>query len=356
MIWARVLAYVTGTVNQELLLRNEYLAAENRILRAKIKGRLLLSDAEKATLAEIAHRLGRKALDDLAAAARPETLLSWYRKLIANKYDGSRNRKSWGRPRIDQETERLVIQMAKDNPGWGYDRIVGAMANLGFQLSDQTVANILRRHNIPPAPKRKQTISWKDFIRAHMAVLAATDFFTVEVLTLRGLMTYYVLFFIHLESRKVYVAGITRHPDQEWMEQMARNVTMEDAGFLIQKRYLLHDRDSKYCSSFREVIEAGGVKPLALPPRSPNLNAYAERWVRSVKEECLTKLILLGEGSLRLALKHYETHYHEERNHQGKDNRLLFPLPAPAVLGERNNIRCRERLGGLLKYYERQAA
>ena len=208
---------------------------------------------------------------------------------------------------------------------------------------------MLRRHNIPPAPKRKQTISWKDFIRAHMAVLAATDFFTVEVLTLRGLMTYYVLFFIHLESRKICVAGVTRHPDQEWMEQMARNVTMEDAGFLIQKRYLLHDRDSKYCSSFREVIEAGGVKPLALPPRSPNLNAYAERWVRSVKEECLTKLILLGEGSLRLALKHYETHYHEERNHQGKDNRLLFPLPARAVLGERNKIRCRERLGGLLK-------
>src|SRR5262249_28432043 len=171
----------------------------------------------------------------------------------------------------------------------------------------------LRSHNIPAAPKRKQTIRWKDFIRAHLAVLAATDFFTVEVLTLRGLKTYYVLFFIHLESRKVYVAGITRHPDQEWMEQMARNVTMEDAGFLIQKRYLLHDRDSKYCASFREVIEAGGVKPLALPPRSPNLNAYAERWIRSVREECLTKLILLGEGSLRLALKHYETHYHEER-------------------------------------------
>src|SRR5262249_48959427 len=137
---------------------------------------------------------------------------------------------------------------------------------------------ILRRHNIPPAPKRKQTIRWKDFIRVHLAVLAATDFFTVEVLTLRGLMTYYVLFFIHLESRTVYVAGITRHPDQEWMEQMARDVTMKDVGFLIQKRYLLHDRDSKYCSSFREVIEAGGVKPLALPPRSPNLKAYVAHY------------------------------------------------------------------------------
>src|SRR5262252_3173974 len=128
------------------------------------------------------------------------------------------------------------------------------------------------------------------------------------------------------------VAGITRHPDQEWMEQMARNVTMEDAGFLIQKRYLLHDRDSKYCASFREVVEAGGVKPLALPPRRPNLNAYAERWVRSVTEECLTKLILLGESSLRRALHHFEAHYHEERNHQAKGNRLLFPLPSLAVL------------------------
>ena len=356
MIWARALAYMTGTVDQELLLRNEYLATENRILRAQIKGRLLLSDAEKATLAEIAHRLGRKALEELTAVAKPDTLLAWYRKLIANKFDGSSFRKSWGRPRVDEETERLVVRMAKENPGWGYDRIAGAMANLGFRLSDQTVGNILRRNDIPPAPKRKHETSWKDFIRAHMAILAATDFFTVEVLTLRGLMTYYVLFFIHLDSRRICLAGVTRHPDQEWMEQMARNVTMEDSGFLITRRYLLHDRDSKYCSSFRQVIEAGGVKTLTLPPRSPNLNAYAERWVRSVKEECLAKLILLGEDSLRRALRDYEAHYHEERNHQGKDNLLLFPLPTPERHGEPNTVRCRERLGGLLRYYERQAA
>src|SRR5206468_2448484 len=149
MIWARMLAYITGTVDQELLLRNEYLAAENRILRAQIKGRLLLSDAEKATLAEIAHRLKRKVLEELAAVAKPDTLLAWYRKLIANKFDGSKFRKSSGRPRVDEETERLVVQMAKENPGWGYDRIVGAMANLGHRLSDQTVGNILRRHDIP---------------------------------------------------------------------------------------------------------------------------------------------------------------------------------------------------------------
>jgi putative transposase len=191
MIWARLLAYITGTVDQELLLTNEYLAAENRILRAQIKGRLLLSDAEKATLAEIAHRLGRKALEELAAVAKPDTLLAWYRKLIANKFDGSKLRKSWGRPRVDEETERLVVQMARENPSWGYDRIVGALANLGHSLSDQTVGNTLRRHGISPAPKRKQTVSWKNFIRSHRDVLVGIDFFTTEVLTLKGLTTYY---------------------------------------------------------------------------------------------------------------------------------------------------------------------
>jgi transposase InsO family protein len=229
------------------------------------------------------------------------------------------------------------------------------MANLGLRLSDQTVGNVLRRHDIPPAPQRKQATSWRDFIRAHMAVLVATDLFTGEVLTLRGLIRYYVLFFIHLESRRICLAGVTRRPDQEWMEQMARNVTMEDAGFLINRRYLLHDRDRKYCASFRQVIEAASVKTLTLPPRSPNLNAYAERWVRSVKEECLAKLILLGEGSLRRVLRHYQAHYHEERNHQGKYNVLLSPLPTQ-VRGEQEKLRCRERLGGLLKYYEGEAA
>src|ERR1700758_338243 len=174
MLWARLLAYVTGTVNQELLLRNEFLAAENRILRGQIEGRLLLLEGEKATPAEIAHRLGRMALEDVAATAKPDTILGWYRKLIASKFDGSKFRKSSGRPRVDEETERLVVRMAKENPGWGYDRIVGALANLGHRLSDQTVGNILRRHDIPPAPKRKQTTSWKDFSRAHKAVLAAT--------------------------------------------------------------------------------------------------------------------------------------------------------------------------------------
>ena len=357
MDWPHLLAYITGRVDQELLLRNEYLAAENCILRAKIKGRLQLSDGEKSTLAEIARRLGRKALAEVAVVARPDTILRWFCKLVAHKFDGSGYRQTVGRPRVDPVIENLIVRMARENPTWGYDRIVGALTNLGHTVSDQTVGNILKRHGIAPAPRRKHTTRWRDFIRAHMDVLAGTDFFTVEVLTLKGLMTYYVLFFIQLETRRVCLAGITPYPDQPWMEQQARNVTMKDWGFLARSRYLLHDRDGKFCPVFREVIQAGKVRPLKLPACSPNLNAFAERWVRSVKEECLSQLILFGENSLRRALTQYIEHYHRERNHQGKANELLFPLPrGPARRRPQGAIRCRERLGGLLKYYERRAS
>ncbi|MGB5519757.1 MAG: helix-turn-helix domain-containing protein [Gammaproteobacteria bacterium] len=356
MDWVRILAYITGTVDQDLLLRNEYLAAENQILKAQLKTRLRLTDAERATLAEIAHRLGRKALEDVANVVKPDTLLGWYRRLIARKFDGSASRRYPGRPRIDDEIEKLVVRMAKENSDWGYDRIVGAMANLGYTLSDQTVGNILQRHGILPAPERKRTTTWADFIRTHMAVLAGTDFFTVEVLTLRGLVTYYVLFFIHLESRRVEVAGITPHPNEAWMKQVARNVTMDEWGFLESRRYLIHDRDTKFTDSFRAIVRSGHVEPLKLPARSPNLNAYAERWVRSVKEEALSKLILLGEASLRRALSEYLLHFHSERNHQGKGNVILFPSNRSSVSGSDRSVRCRERLGGLLKYYHREAA
>src|SRR5438477_6627624 len=198
---ARVLAYVTGTVDQEVLARNEYLAAENRILKAQLNGRLKLSDAERAMLGEIGHRLGRKVLAEVATVARPDTILAWYRKLVARKFDGSKARQGPGRPRIKREVEQLIVRMASENRDWGYDRIAGALANLGYVISDQTVGNVLRRYGLPPAPERKRTTTWPDFIRTHLTLLAGTDFFTAEVLTLRGLVTYYVLFFIYLESR-----------------------------------------------------------------------------------------------------------------------------------------------------------
>jgi hypothetical protein len=214
----------------------------------------------------------------------------------------------------------------------------------------------LRRYGIPPAPKRSQKTTWKDFIAAHMAVLTGVDFFTVEVLTWRGLATYYVLFFVQLETRRITLAGITRHPTAEWMVQVSRNAVDEETGQLHGQRYLLHDRDTKFCPAFLNVMESAGVRSIALPPHSPNLNAFAERWVRSVKEECLSKLILFGETSLRSAVTEYIAHFHAERNHQGKGNHLLFPRRAFGGTGNRKGVRCDERLGGLLKYYHREAA
>src|SRR6267154_2008086 len=316
MLGTRLLAYVTGTVNQELLLRNEYLTAEKRILRGQIKGRLLLSEGEKGTLAEIAHRLGRMVLEDVAATAKPDTILGWYRKLIAKKFDGSKFRRGVGRPKVDQETERLVLQMARENPSWGYDRIVGALTNLGHGLSDQTAGNVLRRHGISPAPKRKRTVSWKNFIRAHWDVLVVMDFFTTEVLTLKGLTTYYVLFFIHLESRQVKLAGFTPYPDQEWMEQQGRNMTMEEWGSLRGCRYLLHDRDAKFCPSFRELIKTGSVKPLRLPARSPNLNASCESFMKTLKREEIYANKYDDLEHLRANIEEFiEQYYNRQRLH-----------------------------------------
>ena len=170
--WARLLAFVTGLVNQELLLRNEYLIAENRILRSKLPNRLPLSDPDRAVLGEIAKRLGRRALRDIARVARPDTVLGWYRRLVAQKFDGSRHRSYPGRPRVSAELEAFVVRFARENRSWGYDRIAGALANLGHAISDQTVGNILRRYKIPPAPERSRTTTWKEFIRSHMDVLA----------------------------------------------------------------------------------------------------------------------------------------------------------------------------------------
>jgi hypothetical protein len=238
--------------------------------------------------------------------------------LITQTFDGSKYRSYPGRPPVSKEIVELIVKMARENPGWGYDRIVGALANLGQVVSDRTVGNVLRRHGIAPAPRRGQNTTWKDFIARHMAVMAGVDFFTVEVLTWRGLVTYYVRFFLHLETRRVCLAGVTQHPTEDWMEQIARNAVDEDSGYLNGHRYVLHDRDTKFCVEFRRTLKAGGVKCLRLPGRSPNLNTFVERWVRSVKQECLSKLILFGEGALRRGLTEYLAHYQANGITKGK--------------------------------------
>src|SRR5499427_8880728 len=213
MDWKYLLAYITGTIDQELLVRNEYLVTENRILRNQIKGRVRLSDGERKALAELAQKLGKKALAEVASIVKPDTILAWHRKLVAQKFDGSKQRQSPGRPGINPEIEELVLRMARENRSWGYDRIQGALKHLGYSISDQTVGNILKRHGLQPAPERQKTTTWHEFIRSDRDVLVATDFFSTEVWTWCGLVTYSVLFFIHIGCRQVHIAGITAHPN-----------------------------------------------------------------------------------------------------------------------------------------------
>ena len=261
MNWKRLLAHISGSVDQELLLRNEYLVTENRILRNQIKGRLHLTDPERISLAEIGWRLGRNALAEVAQIVRPETIIGWHRKLIARKFDGSKVRSAAGRTPTLPVIEELVLRMARQNRTWGYRRIVGAMDNLGHVVSHQTVANLLKRHGLAPAPERGKRMPWKEFIRSHQETLASVDFFTTEVWTAAGPMTYYVLVFMRIAPRQINIAGITLAPEGEWMKQMARNVTQTGDGFLNGCRYLLHDRDTKFSAAFCEIPRSAGIHP-----------------------------------------------------------------------------------------------
>src|SRR5712691_9516623 len=214
--------------------------------------------------------------------------------------------------------------MAEENPTWGYRRIQGALANLGHSLDSGTVRTILRRYHMDPAPqRRKGGMGWAQFLTLHWEVLAATDFFTVEVATWHGLVTYYMLVGMELATRRVHIAGITPHPTAAFMQQCARQLTDPFDGFLLGKRYLIHDRDTKFTQAFDALLKDNGVDPVLLPPRSPDLNAHCERFVRSIKEEGLHRMVMLGERSLYYAIQQYLVHYHAERNHQGLDNQLI---------------------------------
>ena len=283
--------------------------------------------------------------------------MRWHARLVACKFDGSKRRKHPGRPRVSAEVEALILKIAGENRSWGYKRISGALKNLGYRVSDTTVSNVLKRNGLLPVSERRRETTWKEFIRTHMDVLVATDSFTTEVWSRFGLVTYYILFFIHLGTRRIHIAGITPYPDQRWMAQIARNVTDFEDGMLLQNtcRYLIHDRDSKFCEHFDAQLRLEDIEIVKLPPHSPDLNAYAERFILSVKSECLDRMILFGEKSLRHVLKEYAAHYHFERNHQGVGNTFLFSQRVSERTNEQS-IESRERLGGLLKFYHRKSA
>jgi len=269
------------------------------------------------------------------------------------KWDYS-SRRGPGRPRIADRIRRLVVRFALENRWWGYGKIQGALAHVGHAISAESIANILRENGIEPAPERSKRKTWNEFLRTHWDTMAATDFFTVEVWTWRGLVTYYVLMFMDLATRRVYLGGITPNPNTAWMMQVAKNVTDPFDGFLRDEQFLILDRDTKYCEAFRYLLRTAGTEPVRLPPRSPNMNAYMERFVKSIKEECTDQLILFSERSLHRVVSEYLEFYNRERFHQGMGNQLLTE-PAPGTTDD-GEVARRDRLGGLLKYYYRKAA
>ena len=344
---------LAGWMNQHQQHVIHYLMEENRVLREQIGSRRLrFTEDQRRRLAGKAKRLGRKLLHEIATIVTPETLLAWHRRLIAKKYDGSANRGP-GRPRTTDEITALVTRLAEENRGWGYRRIQGALSNLGHMLAFKTIGNILKKHGIEPAPERSRKTTWREFLTRHWDQIVASDFFTIEVWTAKGLQRYLVLFFMELCTRRVEIAGVATNANGLWMTQIARNLTDEVDGFFKGKRYLIHDRDPLYTQEFVAMLKDVGIESVKLPPRSPNLNAYAERFVRSIKEECLEQMIVFGEDSLRNSIHSFVEHYHLERNHQGLENRVI--MPAKEKVNTAARIERRERLGGLLNYYYRAA-
>jgi putative transposase len=345
---------LAGWINREHHKIIDYLLEENKTWRELYgKKRPRLNEDQRRRLAVKGKLLGRKILDRVGCIVTPDTLLRWHRRLIARKYDGS-SRRGPGRIRKPDVIRDMVVRMALENADWGYTRIAGAMSHLGYDVGRSTVQRILNEHGIEPSFDRKRRGSWKEFLKAHWEGFAAADFFNVEVWTPRGLVRYHVLFIMELYTRRVHIAGITASPDSVWMNQIGRNLTDAFDGFLVGKKFLIHDRDPLFTKRFRESVRDAGCRAIRLPRRSPNLNAHAERFVRSIKYECLNKIIPMGEGHLRKAVTDYVDHYHQERNHQGLDNRLIeFNGQAG---NQKGKLRCRERMGGIMKYYYREAA
>ena len=353
--WQLLLLILAGWINRRQQDAVEYLLTENRILREKLgRKRIMLNDDQRRRLAVKGKILGRKMLEQLTTLVTPDTILRWHRELVAAKWDYSRRRKKIGRPPASVEVVELVLRMARENPTWGYDRIQGALANLGHLVSNTGVGGILKAHGVDPAPDRKRQSTWKSLLQAHWGVLASVDFTTIEVWTRSGLVTVYLLLVMELATRRVHFAGSTGNPDEPWMLQVARNLSGAEDGFLHGKKYLLMDRDTKFSEAFRVTLEQGGMEAVRLPPRSPNLNSNIERFMLSVKNECLHRLLFFGETAVQTAVVAFLAHYHQERNHQGLDNRLIES--GEKVGRTSGEVVCRERLGGMLRYYYRKAA
>jgi hypothetical protein len=354
-LWITLITCLACCIDKELYNAIDYLKEQVRVLmeqQEKENRRILLTKNQKMRVAAKAKKLTRKMLEDCTLLFTADTVLGWYRNLIAQKYNGYENRGKVGRPQISREIVILVIQFKEENPRWGYQKITDQVVYLGYTISPSTVKNILIENGFDPEPDLTVKSTWHEFIKSHWNVLAACDFFTVELLIGRKLIRCTLFFVIDLSTRKVFLAPIQTQPDGNYMKQMAKILTDYEDGFLKDKRYLIHDRDPLYTHEFKNLLKASGVNPVKLPPRSPNLNSYAERFVKSIKSECLDHLILSSVKQLEYAVSQYCTYYHHERIHQSL-GRIIEPKHN---INENAEIQCIERLGGLLKSYHRLAA
>jgi putative transposase len=308
--WHTLLACLCGLVNQRQQQIIEFQNAQIVALLKQLgKKRLLLDDDQRCLLAVKAHAIGRKALFELTTIVTPDTILRWHRELVAKKFDSSDKRKP-GRPRIRQVIVDAIVRFARENPTWGYDRIQGALKNLNYHIADSTVANVLKAHGIEPAPDRQRTPAWSTFLKAHWKSIFATDFTTVEVWTRNGLVTFYILAVMHLQTRRVHIAGITPSPNASWIRQVCRNLTDCEDGFLRNASHLIVDRDSSFIPMRGFIEHNTETEVILLLPKSPNLNAFMERWFRSLKSECLDRMVFFGRKSLENTVREYVEHYH----------------------------------------------
>jgi putative transposase len=331
---------------------------EVAILRRQVK-RPAFDPADRALLAALSRLLPRRSWS--AFGVTPETLLAWHRRLVARRWTYPHQRP--GRPRVDDETTALVLRLGRENPRWGYRRIQGELLKLGMRLAPSTIAKILADAGLGPAPRRG--MKWRAFLKAQATSVVATDFFTVDTALLRQL---YVLFFIELGRRRVWITGVTDHPNGPWVTQQARNVTMDLDDHGVTPRFLIRDRDTKYVGSFDEIFRSEGAQILQTPFRTPNANAHAERFVRTIRSECLDHTLILNARHLKRLLRQYLLHYNHHRPHQGiaqeipvagSGHRLALPAavsPTPDD-GRRSSTRIlrRDRLGGLIHEYEKAA-
>jgi len=346
----RILEFVVLLARSDDAKEIELIALRHEvaILRRQVK-RQSFEPADRALLAALSRLLPRGRWGVFGVT--PATLLTWHRRLVARRW--TYPHRSPGRPRVGtRETTALVILLAKENPRWGYRRIQGELQKLGIRLAASTAARILFDHHLGPAPRR--TTTWREFIRAQASHIVATDFFSVDTVLLKRL---YVLFFIDVGRRRVWITGVTAHPNSPWVTQQARNVTGELADAGVEPRFLVRDRDTKYLASFDEVFRSEGAEILQTPFRTPNANAYAERFVRTARSECLDHLLVVNARHLERILRTYSQHYNRFRPHQGITQQIpaLTP-PAPTLAATAppslRHVYRHDRLGGLIHEYE----